>query len=56
VEARHLSLFELYSEREERLSQALDLVREKYGFNALLTGREKMLSGVYDEDRGRVLS
>jgi len=53
VEARHLSLFELYSEREERLSQALDLVREKYGFNALLTGREKMLSGVYDEDRGR---
>ncbi len=53
VEARHLSLFELYPEREERLCQALDRVREKYGFNALLTVREKMLSEVYDEDRGR---
>lgn len=53
VEARHLSLFELYSEREERLCQALDRVREKYGFNALLTVREKMLSEVYEEDRGR---
>lgn len=53
VESRHLSLFELYPEREERLCQALDRVREKYGFNALLTVREKMLSEVYDEDRGR---
>lgn len=53
VEARHLSLFELYSEREERLCQALDRVREKYGFNALLTVREKMLSEVYEEDRSR---
>lgn len=53
VEARHLSLFELYSEREERLCHALDRVREKYGFNALLTGREKMLSQVYEEDRSR---
>lgn len=53
VEARHLSLFELYSEREERLCHALDRVREKYGFNALLTGREKMLSQVYEEDRNR---
>ncbi len=53
VEERHLSLFELYSEREERLCQALDRVREKYGFNALLTVREKMLSEVYEEDRSR---
>lgn len=53
VEARHLSLFELYSEREERLCQALDRVREKYGFSALLTVREKMLSEVYQEDSGR---
>lgn len=53
VEARPLSLFELYSEREERLGQALDAVREKYGFSAVLTAREKMLSQVYKEDRSR---
>lgn len=53
VGERHLSLFELYSEREERLCQALDAVREKYGFRAVLTAREKMLSEVYEEDRSR---
>ncbi|MGB4704705.1 MAG: DNA polymerase IV [Candidatus Saccharicenans sp.] len=53
AEARHLSLFEIYSEREERLSQALDRVREKYGFGSVLTVREKMLGEVYPEDRSR---
>jgi DNA polymerase-4 len=53
VGERHLSLFEFYSEREEHLSQALDRVRGKYGFDALLTVREKMLSEVYQQDPGR---
>jgi DNA polymerase-4 len=51
VSERHLSLFETYSERQERLGQALDEVREKYGFSSLLTVREKMLSQVYPEDQ-----
>lgn len=53
VSERHLSLFETYPEREERLGQALDKVREKYGFSSLLTAREKMLSQVYPEDSSR---
>jgi len=53
VEERHLSLFEFYQEKDERLSQALDRVRERYGFTAVLTGREKMLGEVYEEDKGR---
>jgi len=28
-------------------------VRERYGFTAVLTGREKMLGEVYQEDKGR---
>lgn len=50
VSERHLSLFETYSERQERLGQALDEVRGKYGFSSLLTVREKMLCQVYPED------
>ncbi|MGB4299238.1 MAG: DNA polymerase IV [Candidatus Saccharicenans sp.] len=53
VGERHLSLFEFYQEKDERLSQALDRVRERYGFTAVLTGREKMLGEVYEEDKGR---
>lgn len=47
VRSRPLSLFEPYSERQERLGQAVDQVREKYGFGALLTVREKMLESLY---------
>ncbi len=47
VRSRPLSLFEPYSERQERLGQAVDQVREKYGFGSLLTGREKMLESLY---------
>ncbi|MEA2005998.1 MAG: DNA polymerase IV [Acidobacteriota bacterium] len=54
---RALSLFEPYSERKERLGIAMDQVREKYGFGALLTAREKMLESIYtfDKERGFVL-
>jgi DNA polymerase-4 len=54
---RPLSLFEPWSDREERLSAAVDRVRGKYGFGSVLTMREKMLDGVYpfDPDRGFVL-
>ncbi len=57
VRSRPLSLFEPYSERPERLGQALDSVREKYGFGAVLTAREKMLDAVYafEPRRGYVL-
>jgi DNA polymerase-4 len=57
VRARPLSLFEPYSERRERLGVAVDQVREKHGFGALLTVREKMLESVYrfEKDRGFVL-
>lgn len=57
VRARPLSLFEPYSERQERLSFAVDRVREKYGFGSLLTVREKMLESLYtfERDRGFVL-
>jgi DNA polymerase IV len=54
---RPLALFEPYSERPERLGRALDEVREKYGFGAVLTAREKMLDAVYafEPRRGYVL-
>ncbi|MDH4196436.1 MAG: DNA polymerase IV [Candidatus Aminicenantes bacterium] len=54
---RPLALFEPYSERPERLGRALDQVREKYGFGAVLTAREKFLDDVYDFEprRGYVL-
>jgi DNA polymerase-4 len=54
---RPLALFESYSERPERLGRALDQVREKYGFGAVLTAREKFLDDIYDFEprRGYVL-
>jgi DNA polymerase-4 len=57
VRARPLSLFEPYSERYARLGQAVDQVREKYGFGSLLTVREQMLGSLYnfERDRGFVL-
>lgn len=57
VRTRPLSLFEPYSEREERLGAAVDRVRAKYGFGSLLTVREKMLDSLYsfEKDRGFVL-
>jgi DNA polymerase-4 len=51
VRARPLSLFETYSDREERLGFAIDRVREKYGFGSLLTVREKMLDAIYEFER-----
>ncbi|MGA2588192.1 MAG: DNA polymerase IV [Candidatus Aminicenantales bacterium] len=50
---RPLSLFEPYSEKQERLGAAMDQVREKYGFGSVLTVREKMLDAVYPFDRNR---
>jgi len=57
VRARPLSLFEPYSDKGERLGEAVDRVRERYGFGAVLTVREKMLDAVYpvDPQRGFVL-
>jgi len=57
VRARPLSLFEPYSDREERLGVAIDQVREKYGFGSLLTVRERMLDAIYEfeQKRGFVL-
>ncbi len=57
AEDRPLELFERYSERPEKLGRALDSVREKHGFGAVLTAREKMLDSCYarDKDRGYVL-
>jgi DNA polymerase-4 len=57
VRVRPLALFEPYSERPERLGGAIDKVRGKYGFGAVLTIREKMLDAVYafDPRRGYVL-
>jgi DNA polymerase-4 len=53
VRARPLSLFEPYSDRQERLGAAMDRVREKYGFGSVLTVREKMLDAIYPSDRNR---
>ncbi len=57
VHHRPLSLFEPYSEKKERLGLAVDQVREKYGFGALLTVRERMLDKLYgfEKKRGFVL-
>lgn len=57
VRARSFSLFEAYCDRFERLGQALNQVREKYGFGAILTARERMLEAVYplEKERGFVL-
>ena len=57
VRARPLSLFEPYSDRQERLGAAVDQVREKYGFGSVLTMREKMLEAIYqfEKKRGFVL-
>ncbi|MEW5900511.1 MAG: DNA polymerase IV [Acidobacteriota bacterium] len=53
VRARPLSLFEPYSDREERLAVAVDEVREKYGFGSLLTVRERMLDAIYEFEQRR---
>ena len=53
VSARPLSLFEPYSERPEKLGNAVDQVREKYGFGSLLTVRERMLDSLYSFERKR---
>lgn len=53
VRSRPLSLFEPYSDKSERLGEAVDRVRDKYGFGAVLTIREKMLDAVYPADRNR---
>jgi DNA polymerase IV len=53
VRSRSLSLFEPYSDKHERLGEAVDRVRDKYGFGAVLTIREKMLDAVYPADRNR---
>ena len=53
VRARPLSLFEPYSDREERLGAAVDQVRGKYGFGSVLTMREKMLDAIYAFERQR---
>ena len=57
VRHRPLSLFEPYSEKKERLGWAVDQVREKYGFGALLTVRERMLDNLYgfEKKRGFIL-
>ncbi len=57
TKTKPLSLFEPYSERQEKLGFAMDEVRQKYGFGSLLTVREKMLDKLYtfDRDRGFVL-
>ena len=57
VRARPLPLFEPYSDKPERLGAAVDTVRGKYGFGAVLTVREKMLDAIYpfERDRGFVL-
>jgi DNA polymerase-4 len=57
VRSRPLSLYESYSERGERLGEAVDHVRDKYGFGAVLTARERMLDPLYDFEprRGFVL-
>ncbi len=54
---RPLSLFEPYSEKKERLGLAVDQVRDKYGFGALLTVRERMLENLYgfEKKRGFIL-
>lgn len=53
VRAKPLPLYEHYSDRNERLSSAVDRVREKYGFGSLLTVRERMLSSLYSFEKRR---
>jgi DNA polymerase-4 len=53
VRHRPLSLFEPYSEKKERLGLAVDQVRDKYGFGALLTVRERMLENLYGFEKRR---
>ena len=57
VRHRPLSLYEPYSPRGERLGEAMDRVRDKYGFGAVLTARERMLEPLYafEPRRGFVL-
>ena len=57
VRGRTLPLFESYAPHKERLGSAVSEVRERYGFGAVLTGREKMLEEVYHstKERGFVL-
>ncbi len=57
VRCRPLSLYEPYSDRGEKLGQAVDHVRDKYGFGAVLTARERMLDPLYafEPRRGFVL-
>jgi len=57
VRSRPLSLYEPDSDRGERLGEAVDQVRDKYGFGSVLTARERMLDPLYafEPRRGFVL-
>jgi DNA polymerase-4 len=57
VRSRPLSLYEPDSDRGERLGEAVDRVRDKYGFGSVLTARERMLDPLYafEPRRGFVL-
>ncbi len=48
---QQLSLWEGQARRLERLCQAVDKVREKYGFTALQTGRTLALGQFFPQDR-----
>lgn len=48
---QQLSLWEGQAQRLERLCQAVDKVREKYGFTALETGRTLALGQLFPQDR-----
>ena len=53
IEGRQLNMFDPWAERQERLNEAIDRIRGKYGFVAVEVGRTLPLREVFPVENGR---
>ncbi len=53
IEGRQLNMFDPWAERQERLNEAIDRIRGKYGFVAVEVGRTLPLREVFPIENGR---
>ena len=53
IEGRQLNMFDPWAERQERLNEAIDRIRGKYGFVAVEVGRTLPLRGMFPIENGR---
>lgn len=53
IEGRQLNMFDPWAERQERLNEAIDRIRGKYGFVAVEVGRTLRLREMFPIENGR---